>query len=154
MKLFLLFGVLLSFANCLPDENAADQDGGTKSTLNKADDPLNEKLPFGTYSLPDPNGEQMQALVGGNLKLTDGCLYLEGNGINHIAVFPAEHTSWEPATNEILILGTRLTLGSFIRTNGGYINRNSESEKSLLDPIPKSCVGSEFIVVGTETWVR
>lgn len=154
MKRFLLFGVLLSFASCVFAENPANQEGGSKNTLNKADDPLSVKPPFGTYSLPDPNGVQMQALVGGKLKLTDGCLYLENNGFNHIAVFPAEHTSWEPATNEILILGTRLGLESFIRTNGGYINRNSESEKSLLDPIPKSCAGSEFVVVGTETWVR
>ena len=123
----------------------------TPSTSNLSK--LSTVLPFGTYDLPDTNGVQPQALVGGTLVLVDGCLYLESDGYNYIAVFPHQHTKWFDIEKVLMILDYPISVGTKIKTNGAYSQNTALLKERLVHQIPSNCKSfGEVRFVGTEAW--
>lgn len=138
-------------ASCAPEEGI-NSNADLTDLLRTDTDTGPIQIPFGTYSFPDLNAPQMEALVGGKLMIEGNCLYLVNDTSRFIPIFPAEHTLWIDSRKEINILGTTISVGQSFETNGGYVSRGREIFGRLTNPVPSVCEGDEIVVVGTQAW--
>lgn len=110
------------------------------------------RLPFGTYDLPDVNSVQHQAEVSGHLVLENACLYLVSGVQKYAPIFPAQDTHWSPTKKELTILGHSFSIGTTLKTNGGYISNIESLEGLLINSVPEACATDEIVMVGTQAW--
>ena len=132
------------FLSQSPSYEIADQKDRSGNRLNL--------LPFGTYDLPLMVASQPQALVTGTLILETGCIHLMSEGQRYALLFPAQFTDYLPVHQVFFILGHSVTLGTEIKTNGGYFSASDLSKMKLIDQVPEGCVTDQIVMIGTEAW--
>lgn len=145
-----LFIIFTLFSGCADQKTSGEDQHLTRREVSEPAEAIQTPLPFGTFSLPDLNGPQIQAEIGGALSLLNGCLYLEVDDHRSIPIFPAEHTRWDSEKMVLTIVDTEIMLHEEFRTNGGYRIRSANIHNHLVHPIPDTCVGDEIVDVLTQ----
>jgi hypothetical protein len=95
-------------------------------------------------------GSGFDAIVGGEVRLEDGCLLLSGDA----ALWPDE-TSWDEDANEVILEdGRRVSVGDSVRGGGGMAaeagepdSRSREWEESDLGRTLAGCLADDASVV-------
>jgi hypothetical protein len=95
-------------------------------------------------------GSGSDALVGGELRIEDGCLLLSGDA----ALWP-DDTSWDEEANEVILEdGQRVSAGDSVRGGGGMAaeagepdSRRREWQESDLGRAVGSCLADDAAVV-------
>ena len=95
-------------------------------------------------------GSGFDAMVGGEVRLEDGCLLLSGDA----ALWP-DDTSWDEDANEVILEdGRRVSVGDSVRGGGGMAaeagepdSRSREWQESELGRAVAGCLADDAAVV-------
>jgi hypothetical protein len=103
--------------------------------------PLPQSSPLAVYPKPDYG---MDALLGGTLRMLDGCLVVEsGESMIAVPVFPSDDAVWDEDAGVLAWRGESYRDGDVISVGGGFVG-NSDVEGAYF---PEACEGNDAFLV-------
>ncbi len=84
----------------------------------------------------NPRDGGMAALLEGELRLEDGCLYVD----DAVAAFPRSQTGWDARSSYLTYGGATYAIGDTVSAGGGFVDATTATGVT----IPDGCVLNEW----------